>query len=288
MKRIAFLGLGAMGSRMAIRLAEAGFDLTVWNRSKAATEPFRARGVRVADTPADAAESAEVVISMLTDDAAAQSVWLSGETGAINGLSKSAIALEVSTVSPDWIRELGLAIVSKGARMLDAPVAGSRPQAEAGQLIFMLGGDVATADAVRPVLTPMAAAIHHIGGAGHGAAMKLAVNGFFAAQLASMAEMLGYLAKSGIQPDHAAAILAQFPVVSPALAGAARMMAAGESSPMFPIDLIVKDLEYVRTAASQIGSALPGASAALNAFKAAQAAGVGTRHVTALASSYLN
>ncbi|MCU0881150.1 MAG: NAD(P)-dependent oxidoreductase [Hyphomonadaceae bacterium] len=283
MTRIAFLGLGAMGSRIAARLLSEGFDLTVWNRDPAKAVLLGDAGAHVAGSARAAATGADVVISMVTDDEAARSVWLDPTSGALAAMKPGSVALEMSTVTPDWVRELAKEADRTGVMALDAPVAGSRPQAEAGQLVLMVGGDAAVLDQVRPVLEPMAANVLPAGPAGRGAELKLAVNTYFAAQLASLAELLGFLTRSGFEAGEAAELLAAFPVVAPPLAGAARMMAAGNSAPMFTIDLIEKDLGYVLAAGEAAGASLPGAAHARAVFQQAQAQGLGAANITGLA-----
>jgi 3-hydroxyisobutyrate dehydrogenase len=284
MKNVAFLGLGAMGSRMARRLAQApNIKLTVWNRSAAASEAFGDTRVRIARTPAEAAHDADVVISMVTDDSAARSVWLAEETGALAAMKPTAIAIEASTVSPAWIRELDTAATSRNVDLIDAPVAGSRPQAEAGQLIFMVGGNAAAIDRVRDVLAPMASAVHVVGETGQGATLKLAVNTLFAAQLQSVAELLGFLAKNGIEPTRAAELLAQFPVTSAPAAGAAKLMASQADVRLFTVDLLEKDLGYAIDAANKAGSALPGAARTRETFQAAKSRGWGSENFSSIA-----
>lgn len=287
MKRIAFLGLGAMGSRMAHRIvADKSIELSVWNRSSKATEPFASIGVRVGETPADAVRDADVVISMVTDDAAARSVWLAPDTGALAAIKPGAIAVESSTVSPTWIDALNDAAVARGIEVIDAPVAGSRPQAEAGQLIFMVGGNAQTIDRVRDALAPMAAAVHHVGDIGKGATLKLAVNTLFAAQLQSVAELLGFLARSGVQPTRAAELLAHFPVTSAPAAGAAKLMAAQAETKLFTIDLLEKDLGYAVELANSLGTALPGATRTREVFQSAQANGWGDQNFSSIAKLF--
>jgi 3-hydroxyisobutyrate dehydrogenase-like beta-hydroxyacid dehydrogenase len=245
MTMIAFLGLGAMGSRMALRLLDAGHASKVWNRSAAAAEPLIAKGAIHAATPRAAAESAEIVIAMLSDDEAARSVWLNTRTGAIRGLSKGAIAMECSTVTPDWIAELATAADAKSVTLLDAPVAGSRPQAEAGQLIFLAGGPDHAMKRAAPIMKAMGQTIHHLGPTGHGARMKLAVNAMLGGQMALVAEVSAFLKKSGLDFANASAIMQQMPVTSPAAAIAFRLMVAGNHDPLFPVSLMAKDLSYV-------------------------------------------
>jgi 3-hydroxyisobutyrate dehydrogenase len=203
-----------------------------------------------------------------------------------DGRRCGAVAIECSTVSPQWIDELALAAERHGVGVLDAPVAGSRPQAEAGQLIFIVGGEAAVMDRMRPILEPLAAKLLHVGGTGQGARLKLAVNALFAVQLAGVAELLALLTRSGFTAAAAAELLAQFPIVSPPIAGAAKMMAARNLSPQFTVDLIEKDLGYVIDAAKACDVELPSATAARAAFRMAQAKGLGPSNVSALASVF--
>jgi 3-hydroxyisobutyrate dehydrogenase-like beta-hydroxyacid dehydrogenase len=287
MTKIAFLGLGAMGSRMALNLVKAGFEVTVWNRDMAKAEALRQAGAQVASTPRAASAHADIVVSMVTDDQAARAVWLDPDHGAIRALRPKAVALECSTVSPGWIAELGAAVTSEGSALLDAPVAGSRPQAEAGQLIFMVGGEAEALETVRPILAPLSARVLHVGELGQGAILKLAVNTFFAAQLESLAELLGFLARNGFGRTDAAELLSGFPIVAPPIAGAARMMAAGQTTPLFTIDLIEKDLGYMLAAAQASSADLPGATAVRAAFRRAQSEGLGQANVSGLSSLFV-
>ena len=207
MSKIAFLGLGAMGSRMAPHLIEAGHDVVVWNRSPAAVAAAVARGAKSAATPRQAAEGAEFVLTMLTDDDASKAVWMTPESGALAGLGKDAIAIEISTVSPAWLERLAAAIKAHGARLLDAPVVGSLLQAEAAQLIMLVGGAEEAFAVAKPVLDCIAGTLHRVGPQGQGVLMKLAANALLAIQVAAIAETLTALDRSrdrsGARPgDH--------------------------------------------------------------------------------------
>ena len=140
MTSITFLGQGAMGSRMADRLEAAGHDVIRWNRSGAV------------QTPREAVADADIVIAMLRDDEASRSVWLDADTGALAGMKPGALAIESSTITRDHALALGEAVAAAGVRFLDAPVLGSRPQAEAGQLVHLIGGDRGDIAEVQPVL----------------------------------------------------------------------------------------------------------------------------------------
>ena len=131
MNKIAFLGLGAMGLRMAANLVNAGHSVTVWNRDPAKAAPRAALGAGIAGTPKAAAGGAEIVIAMVRDDEASRRVWLDPETGALGWLGRHAIAVESSTLSVGWVKALAAAAGERGISFLDAPVVGSRPQAEA-------------------------------------------------------------------------------------------------------------------------------------------------------------
>lgn len=286
MQRIAFLGLGAMGARMAIHLVKAGYPVTVWNRDPAKATPLLQHGATLAATPRAAVQSAAVVISMVTDDVAARSVWLDAQTGAVAALEPNSIAIECSTVTPAWVRKLAEAVRSRGAQLLDAPVVGSRPQAEAAQLVLMVGGEGLALEQVRPALNTMAAKVLHVGTVGQGAVLKLAINALFAAQLNSVAELLGFLTRNGYAPEQAANLLGEFPVVAAPIAAAAKLMAARNTTPLFTIDLIEKDLGYLLDTARASGAELPGADIARTAFQRAQQRGLGGANVSGLAAVF--
>jgi 3-hydroxyisobutyrate dehydrogenase len=286
MQTVAFLGLGAMGSRMAQRLLGQGHTLKIWNRSPAPAEALAKRGAVRAATPREAAAGADVVISIVSDDRAARSVWLDAETGACAGLSRGALAVESSSVTPAWILELGVAVRAAGAELVDAQVTGSRPQAEAGQLIYMIGGEEAGFERAREVLKPLGSAFYHIGPLGKGSTFKLAVNALFAAQQASVAELLAMLARNGIDEHTAVETLTHFPTLSPAMAGNARLMVERRTSPLFTIDLMAKDLGYALDVAWAAGAQAPIAEASHDVFEAAREKGFGGENISALRLLY--
>ncbi len=286
MQTVAFLGLGAMGSRMAQRLLGQGHTLRVWNRSPAPAEALVERGAVRAATPREAAAGADVVISIVSDDSAARSVWLDAETGACAGLSRGALAVESSSVTPAWILELGGAVRAAGADLVDAQVTGSRPQAEAGQLIYMIGGEEGGFERAREILKPLGGAFYHIGPLGKGSTFKLAVNALFAAQLASVAELLAMLARNGIDEHAAVETLTHFPTLSPAMAGNARLMVERRTSPLFTIDLMAKDLGYALEVARAAGAQAPIVEASHNVFEAARDKGFGGKNISALRLLY--
>ncbi|WP_437969484.1 NAD(P)-dependent oxidoreductase [Sorangium sp. So ce260] len=284
--RVAIIGLGAMGSRMASRLLDAGYGLTVHNRSAARAEPLVARGARCAASAREAAAGADVVISVVTDDEASRAVWLDPARGALGGLATGAMAIESSTLTLGWVRELSAHIERHGARFLDAPVVGSRPQADAGQLVHLVGGAPETVDAARDLLGAMGATLRHVGLAGSGTAMKLAVNALFSIQVAALAELLGVLRGAGVDRAHALELLGPLPVTSPGLKGAGALIGADRHEPMFPVDLVAKDLRYALAVAQGMGVSLPTTEAVHRVYVEAQSAGYGDQNITAVSRLY--
>ena len=273
MTKIAFLGLGAMGRRMVEHLVKADMDVSVWNRSPVAPIDRAA----FAASPAEAARDADIVLTMLTDDAAAQTVWLGAE-GALSTMRPGALAVEMSTVSTTWIDHLAQETEARGVGLLDAPVAGSRPQAEAGELVFLIGGTAENVDRFRPLAEAMGKAVLHAGDQGKGIVLKLMVNGLLAIQTAALSELLGFGIRGGIDPNRAVELLSPVPVTSPAAAFVARQIAEKAHDPMFTVDLMEKDLGYL------VGGAdMPLMEETRARFGAASAKGHGGKHITAVA-----
>lgn len=279
MHRIAVLGMGAMGTRVAQNLLKANYPTIVYNRTAAKVAPLQAQGAVYAATPKEAAEQADVVISMVTNDEASQAVWLTPETGALAGLRESAIAIESSTLTVDWTKELAATIHRQGVTFLDAPVVGSRPQAEAGKLIYLVGGKAETLAQVRNCLLA-AGTVHHVGSVGQGMVMKLAVNALFGIQVAALAEVLGMLQKSGMALDQAMTFLGALPVISPAAKGAGSLMVKNSHAPLFPIELVEKDFRYAMQTVSQDKALMPVAAAIHQVYQDAIAQGYGSDNIT--------
>lgn len=280
---IALLGLGAMGSRMARRWLQAGFPLTVYNRTPAAAAPLVAAGATFATTPRAAAAQADFVVAMVTDDDVSRAIWSDPADGALLGLRPGAVAIESSTLTPNWVSLLAAAVAARGAHLIDAPVVGSRPHAESGQLIQLVGGDPAVVERARAVLAILGPTLHHLGPVGHGATLKLAVNALFAIQAATFGELLGLTAKSGLDPSAVVAALSSLPTTSPVGANLLKAMLARNYAPQAPVAIIEKDLRYALTAAREIGPALPTTATVHAQFTAAQTRGWGADNITGIA-----
>jgi len=172
-KNITVLGVGAMGCRVATRLLEAGYSVSIYNRSRNRASALINAGATYCETPIQAVARADIVISMLTDDLAARAVWLDKKTGAMQGMKPGAIAIESSTLSIECITELSVLFAQQGISFLDAPVVGSRPQAESGALIFLVGGSQATLAGVESFLSFLSSAVYYMGESGAGAIMSV-------------------------------------------------------------------------------------------------------------------
>jgi len=166
-------------------------------------------------------------------------------------------------------------------------VVGSRPQAEAGQLVYLVGGDPDALARATPILGAMGGAIHHVGLIGQGMALKLVVNALFAIQVAALGELLGLLGKAGVNEGVAVEILGQLPVTSPALKGAAALMMTRSFAPLFPIDLVEKDLRYIVETARGMDAAVPTATAVRDVYAQAIGAGHGGDHIAGVAQLFL-
>jgi 3-hydroxyisobutyrate dehydrogenase len=281
MSHIAVLGLGAMGSRMAANLLAAGHQVTVWNRTPAAAEALVSQGAVQAFTPKQAAEGADFVIAMLRDDVASRQVWLDADTGAILSMRPGAIAIESSTLSPDWVKELGMRLEVKDISLLEAPVSGSRPQAEAGQLVYLVGGDEQVLERSRSLLETLGSAVHHVGGLGNGALVKLTTNALLGIQVAALAEIIGLLKHNDVDPAHALKAMSATSVWSPVATVMSNSMLSGNFAPMFPVELIEKDFGYALQAAGSLSSA-PTTTAVRDVFRQAMAQGLGQENMTSI------
>jgi 3-hydroxyisobutyrate dehydrogenase len=278
--KVALIGLGLMGAGMASRLIRAGFTVAVFNRDPARAAPF-APAARVAGSAREAAEGAAVILSMVADDHASRSVWL-GEQGALNGAPSGAVCIESSTVTPEWIREWAAAVAAKECAALDAPVTGSRAQAESGELNFMVGGSAAALAKAQPVLAAMSKSITPLGPVGSGAVFKLINNFMCGVQLASLAEAMTMIDRSGLDRATAVALLANGAPGSPLVkAVSARMLAADESL-NFRVRLMAKDLHYAAREAASLSLDLASATTAHATFTGAVEAGFGEHDISAV------
>ena len=279
--RIAFLGLGLMGGGMARRLLGAGFAVTVFNRNPARAEPLAAAGALVAGSPREAAAGAEVVFSMVADDAASRAIWL-GPDGAIAGAARGAVLVECSTLTVAWVRELAQAAAAAGAECIDAPVTGSKNQAAAGELNFLTGGNAAALETIRPALNAMGRSVTHLGPTGSGALLKLINNFLAGVHVAATAEAVAWIERTELDRAQAIAFLSDSAVGSPVTKTVAARMCAPDFTPNFFLRLMAKDLGYASGEAAKAGQQLTSAAMARDVFQRAIAAGHGDKDMSAV------
>jgi 3-hydroxyisobutyrate dehydrogenase len=280
--RVVILGLGLMGSGMAGRVLTAGFPLAVYNRNPEKTAPFAKAGAYVARTPRHAAARADIIITMLADDNASRSVWLDKDTGALAAAAPGTWLVESSTASVQWIHELAAAAKQKECELLDAPVTGSKPQAAAGELLFLVGGSAEALAAVRPVLVVMSRDVVHLGPTGSGATLKLINNFLCGVQAASLAEAMALLNASGLDKEKSVAILTTGAPGSPLLKLLTTRAAANDFTPNFILRLMAKDLTYARAEGQRHNIAMNTATSAITDFEKAITAGYGEKDFSAV------
>ncbi|HKD91137.1 MAG TPA: NAD(P)-dependent oxidoreductase [Terriglobales bacterium] len=282
--RVALLGLGTMGSGMAGRLLAAKFEITVFNRTREKAMAFAKDGANVAASPREAAKAAEVIISMVADDAASREVWL-GADGALEGARAGSLLIECSTLTVKWVRELAAAVTEHGCDLVDAPVTGSKPQAASGQLLFLAGGPSAAVERARPVLAAMGRGVVHLGSNGTGALLKLVNNFLGGVQTASTAEALAWLQAAGLDRAKAMAILCDGAPGSPIVRRTAERAESNDFTPAFFLRLMAKDMAYAIAEASRAGVDLRTAAPALARFEDAKRQGLGEEDFAAVALS---
>lgn len=253
--RVAFLGLGKMGTGMAGRLIAAGHTVSVYNRNPHRAAPFGALGARVAGSPRAAAERADVIIGMTADDESSRTVWL-GEFGALASDNlPDALAIECSTLSHDWVMELAGQVRARGFRYVDAPVTGLPDAAAAGTLTLLVGADPPDLDAARPIFSSLATRVLHFGGVGQGTAYKLMVNLIGAVQIASAAEGVALAERAGLDLRLVADAMASGQAASPQVVRNVRRFVAGDhgGSVNFTPALRLKDIDYALRLAGKLG-----------------------------------
>jgi 3-hydroxyisobutyrate dehydrogenase len=279
--KVTLMGLGAMGSGMAQRLLDAGFELTIFNRTPERAKRLLEAGATLAETPREAVQNAEMVICIVADDNASYAVWL-GPNGALGNVKPGTVLIESSTLTPAWVRELAAEAAKRNCDFLDAPVTGSKPQAEAGQLTFLVGGDAAVLDRARPVLKTMSRDIRYFGPTSSGAKVKLLNNLLNGIQVSSFAEMLSLAERMGIDAKAAAEFISTAAPGSPIVKIALQRMTEPDFTPNFSVRLMAKDLAYATAEGALLSMEMPIANAARKLYETAIAEGLGAKDFCAV------
>jgi 3-hydroxyisobutyrate dehydrogenase-like beta-hydroxyacid dehydrogenase len=269
---VAVLGAGRMGAAMAERLASQGVTVVVYNRSPERATALAGRiGATVAPSPAEAASTADVIISMVADDDAVRALF-DGPDGVAAGIRAASVAVDCSTVLPEAIRSVAGAVRARGAGILDAPVSGSVTSTLAGELTIMVGGEAADLEHARPVLDHLARRVFHLGPLGTGAAMKLAVNTLIYGLNGAVAEGLLLAERNGIERALAYDVLAASAAGAPYVGYKRNAFVSPESTPVaFSLGLADKDLRLIDILAEASGTAMPQAAVNLEVIRAAEA-----------------
>lgn len=273
MPTLGFVGLGAMGGRMAKRLLDAGHPVVGYNRTRARAQWLVDAGMRPAASPRAVAEAADVVFSMVTDTDALHAVTR-GADGILAGLRPSAVYVEMSTVSPSATRALGGEVATRGALMLDAPVSGSVATLEAGQLSIMVGGDPAVLERVRPHLLAIGPTITHVGPLGQAVTMKIATNLGLAVQMVAFSEAVLLAEKAGIIRERAVEALLRSVVASPMVKYRGPFVLGMPAEAWFDVGMMQKDLRLALDLGRAAGVALPSTALSHELLTAARGLGL--------------
>jgi 3-hydroxyisobutyrate dehydrogenase-like beta-hydroxyacid dehydrogenase len=264
-RKIGLIGLGLMGRPMGMNLLKAGHSLTLWNRTPARADELVRAGAVLAKTPREVAASSDMLLTMVSDPPALESVLWGHEgknDGALGGLKAGSIYIDSSTVSPTLVKKISAACKDRGVRFLDAPVTGGDWGAREGNLVFMIGGDAATLKEIEPVLGVMGKKWFHLGPNGAGQTIKLAMNALLALQVGAMAEAIALVTKAGLSGEQLVEVMQASMARSGLLDLKSPLMLKGDFKPSFPLRLMHKDLGLALDLANQLGVALPTTAAA--------------------------
>ena len=265
-----FIGLGAMGGRMAGRLLEAQHDVVVYDRVREATRPLEQRGATVAAGSRQLAAGADIVFSSVTDDAALEQVMF-GPDGALAGARSGTIVIDMSTVSPRTSRRLHDAGQRQGVPVLDAPVSGSTVQAEQGQLVIFVGGEEDTYRWCQPMLAVLGSKTLYLGPSGAGTMMKLCANTLLGLGVQALAEAIALGVKGGLPRERFLQVLGETAVVSPSQKSKLENARTETYPAAFPLRLMVKDFGLILQTATELSVQMPATAAAVQVAAAEHA-----------------
>lgn len=279
--RVGFAGLGLMGGRMARHFVDKGFPLTVWNRTASRCAPLVAAGASEARTPRELAEKSDVVVACVSDPPAVERLVFAAD-GILAAARPGFTYLETSTISPTLVRRVDEALRGKGARMLEAPVTGSKLGAEKGTLILMTGGPRALHDELMPIMMAFGSKAVHCGEMGQGSVVKLIGNGLISFMLEGLCEGLVLARKAGIAQEALLEVVMASGYQSPYFPFKGAAIAKRDWDTHFSIDLLVKDQTLALEEASARGVPMPGLAAIREVFQSARARGWGGEDIAAV------
>jgi 3-hydroxyisobutyrate dehydrogenase-like beta-hydroxyacid dehydrogenase len=281
MPSLGFVGLGAMGGRIAARLLANGHAVTGFNRTRDKAHWLIERGLRWADSPRAVAQAADVIFTMVTDSAALEAIT-SGPDGLLEGLAAGKIFVDMSTVSPPTTRALATQATQRGASMLDCPVSGSILTLEQGKLTMMVGGDRATFDTVHPLLLEIGTKATDVGSHGAAVSMKIALNLSIGAQLLAFSEGILLAEKSGIDRKIAVDVFLSSAMASPMLQYRGPFVLEMPASAWFDVRMLQKDAGLALALGRELGVPLPTTALSNEMLSAARSIGLEAQDCAAL------
>jgi 3-hydroxyisobutyrate dehydrogenase len=285
MSKIGFIGLGTMGMPMAQNLLRKGFELIVHNRTRNKADDLAPLGAVVADTAADVAREADVVITMLGDDASIEAMYY-GQRGVFEGLRPGATVMDCSTVSPELSKRIAADMQARGGAFLDAPVTGSKPAAESGTLVFMVGGQAEAIERVRDVLMAMGRDIVHMGPSGAGSQTKLAHNTMVGIHAAALAEGLAMAVRAGIAPAQFLSVVQSGGAASKQVELKRDKLLTRDYSNQFSLKFMLKDLRLASAMTDAMQMPSPMLAEAKALFQMGESQGLGEMDLCSIIQLY--
>jgi len=280
--KIGLVGLGRMGSAMAQRLGEQGFDVVAWDHAAAATEAAAERGVRIAANPRGVAAEGEIVISIITEDTGVRRIF-TGPNGFLEADVTGKLFIEMSTLQPMTGRELAPLVAAKGARLIESPVLGTIPSVREGKLLSLAGGRAEDVERGRAVLDKLARRVVHMGPNGAGYAMKLAVNLGLGGYIQALSESLALGASQGLALEQMLDVLKEAPTATGWLAAKVPVLLGGRAEVTLDIRTLRKDLMSAVATGALSGVPMPLSAGTLASLSAAVAGGAGDGDLAELA-----
>ncbi|MDH4164376.1 MAG: NAD(P)-dependent oxidoreductase [Nitrospirota bacterium] len=280
--KIGFIGMGIMGSRMAANLLKKGHELVVYNRSKDKADPLIAQGAHWADSPAELAKQAPIIITMLSKPEAVAEVALLGKQAFLETAVENTLWIDCSTVNPSFSRLMAGEAGARKVRFLDAPVAGSKGPAEQAQLLFYVGGDKKDVEAAKPVLECMGKAVMHMGSHGMGSSMKMVNNVILGQAMVAFTEALAFGESLGLTKQTIFDTLASSPVTAPFIMFKRKKFEDRDFSVEFPLQWMHKDLHLAVDTAFETHAAMPAANVVKEIYALAMREGLGEKDFAAV------
>ncbi len=270
--KIGFIGLGIMGSRMALNLQKEGYELVLYNRSKDKATELLAGGATWAGSPAEVGGQSDLVISMLSTPEVVQAV-ASGEDGLLNGLAAGKIWADCSTTNPSFVRSMGEQAAANGVIFVDSPVAGTKGPAASGELLFLVGATEEAGKDLIPLFDIMGRKTFFYGKLGQGASMKMLINLLLAQSVAVFSEAAALGQAMGFELSALLDFLPNLPVVAPVIGGVRSKLAGEDKSVNFPLQWMQKDVHLATVSGYELGVPMPSANATKEIYAQAKAAG---------------